>query len=102
MIHLPKLIKFAGVAAIVDNRVLSGFWMRCVLVSLRGEEGFFLLLELPSLIYERWQFCLGFWWVFAGFEGFFCLSRMAGGRSMLKERKVGICNDEKVVVSCGK
>ena len=71
MIHLPKLIKFACGAAIVDNRVLSGFWMRCVLVSLRGEEGFFLPLELPSFIYEGWQFCLGFWWYLAGLEGFF-------------------------------
>ena len=71
MIHLPSLIKFVDVAAIVDNGVLSGFWMRCVLVSLRGEKGEFLLLELPSFIYERWQLCLVFWWYLAGLEGFF-------------------------------
>ena len=45
--------------------------MRCVLVSLRGEDGFFLLLELPSFIYGEWRFCLGFRRYLAGFEGFF-------------------------------
>ena len=67
MIHLPSLINYLGETAIVDNGGLEWFFVMRVWGSLRGEEGYFLLLQLPSFIYEGWQ--LFFW--FLGFFGFF-------------------------------